>query len=377
MSNRKALTSASRPLSDVISVSCEEAHGPGLEWVIKVEMRRLKRGYSVWFYEDNATTDRPRWRKVASNAHPLTWRAAYSTIAGNENFRVFGEFWRETEILGVSGLEADAMRLAFIVDEESPYNYRRLGDFLLGFSDEELRALVPGAGLDPHAKPYADTDDECPSAFQKMDYFAESASSTGLVGHCLAEIRSALGAGSEATLDDLIRMIGEKAKVIKSAAREKHISNFIRATKGQTVSNSRYQEWHELSQESLPETIAQQIDLIECWLLENEGGDSSDWAILMWLFRGAEERLAELHVRRPELAVRLANEVMRRGKKAAYYFEGPNRLPEFRDVRGKYAYRAPVEWALSFQTAADTLGIQFEESYRIDQLPYLHPPKKN
>jgi hypothetical protein len=195
-------------------------------------------------------------------------------------------------------------------------------------------------------------------------------------------------------------MLSDKADEIKHAIEQQHISEFINKKKEQDVPNgivdhdyqsigySRLREWEVLSQGPLPDDLDKHIDLITCWLSEAEkprGGysvkgihEGSEWPILMWLLdiKGIRHPmiLAELLRQRPEEARLLANEVMRRGKKEAYYFEGPNRFSGWaQNVIGKHIHRAHVEFALRFQTAADSLGIAIDKQYRIGEVPYLSP----
>ena len=96
----------------------------------------------------------------------------------------------------------------------------------------------------------------------------------------------------------------------------------------------------------------------------------------MWLLGSSESEalnvLSHLNALRPDLASRLATEVMQRGKRKAYYFEGPNRFSGWAEnVIGKHIHRAHVEFALRFQATADQLGIPIDDSHRIGDLPYL------
>lgn len=386
---------------EMIRISCEGAPGPGLAWTITIEFRPTNRGYSVWVYEDNVMTDRPKWIRVASCAWPLTWRAAYDSLVANENLRVFGDFWFETWIDGLPVWAASVLRLVFIVDNEGPYDYKCLADLLIGFTDEEIQSVVSASGLNPFEKPLSE-DEENQSHFQKLASIAGSAITAGLIGRSLQEIRSELDASSDATLDDLDLILWRRATDIKHSLEQQRIAEFIESAKEphpivlpdndnhQEAVRSHLCEWESISRGPLPKAIDIRIDLISRWLSETERPQSghvvqsrfgtSEWRILMWLLssneRGLLLILAELLNRRPEEAKFLANQVMRSGTSEAYYFEGPNRLIGWaQNVIGRHVHAAHVDFALKFQSVCDTLKIPTDDKYRIGELPYL-PPRK-
>jgi len=222
----------------------------------------------------------------------------------------------------------------------------------------------------------------------------------GLSGRSLQEIRSELGVDSKATLDDMEALLADRAADIKHMSEQNRLAEFVDSSKekkvieqpAETVGNddaySRRREWEKISQGSLPDDFEKHIELISRWISEPEkprsdnrvGGSTvsgSEWPILKWLLGLGTNRmsniLAELVKQRPGLAISLAEEVMRRGKRSAYYFEGPNRFSGWaQNVIGRHIHRAHVEFAVGFQTEAESLGIAFDEQYRISELPYLN-----
>lgn len=381
----------------VIRISCDGAPGPGLSWRIVIECRSLQRGFSVWVYEDNVMTDRPKWRRVEAWTGPLTWRSAYRALAGNPELRVFGDFWFDTVIEGVSEWAADILRLVFIVDEESPHDYRCLGDLLLGFTDNEITSIVPSSGLNPFQQREA-INDEDETEFENLANLARGASNAGLIGRSLQEIRFELNVGPDSTLDDMNSVIAERVVEIKHSFEQRRIAEFIanvRSRLGMSTEEftphraaigSRLADWEELSQGPRPDELSKHIELISCWLAEPEkprGGysvigirDGSEWPVLMWILDAKGDLLpsilSELQRERPQEASVLSDEIMRRGKSQTHHFESPSRSSGYpASVIGCNIHAAHVRFALRFQAACDSLKIPIDDEYRIGDLPYL------
>ena len=114
---------------------------------MEAHFRPLKRGFSVWLYEDNSNVAVPRWRKIGGSTHALSWRTAFKYLVADPHIRVFGDLWFETRLNGLPKRTSDILRLAIIVDDESAFDYLCIGNLLLGFTDDEIRAVVPSAGL--------------------------------------------------------------------------------------------------------------------------------------------------------------------------------------------------------------------------------------
>lgn len=388
-------------MTDTIKIRCEGSPAPGASWIIEAEFRPLRRGFSVWLYEDNILVDVPRWRKVGGSAKPLTWRTAYEYLVSDDNIRVFGDFWFEADINGLPSWSADILKLIFIVNEESSFDYASIGNLLLGFTDDEIQSIVPPDGLNPF-EPEDDTDDDNPTLFRTLSDLACDALTSGLIGLSLGTIQFKTHVEPNTSLVDLATAFQRQADTIKAQLEQDRLSNFIKenskasapftAPENGTHQNNTYaqqREWEAISSGRLPNTMSAHIELIACWLDAPEkprgGGhqavsgmreSGSEWPILMWLLGSSETQvfnvLSHLVSLHPELANRLAREVMQRGKREAYYFEGPNRLSGWAaNVIGKYLHRAHVECALRFQSAADQLGIPIDENHRIGDMPYL------
>jgi len=387
-------------MTEAIKVRCEGSPAPGASWIIEAEFRPLRRGFSVWLYEYNIMVDVPRWRKVGGATKPLSWRTAYEYLASDNNIRVFGDFWFAADIDGLPRWSADILKLVFIVDEESPFDYTCIGNLLLGFTDDEIQSIVPPEGLNPF-EPGGDTDDDNPTLFRTLSDLACDALTADLVGSSLSTIRFKAHVKAHTSLVDLAAVLHKQAGIIMVEQEQARLSRFIDETSSTDPHNPRsadapqpvdafahLRKWEEISKGALPSTIEAHIDLIACWLDEPQkptgGGhqtlrgvsESSEWPILMWLLGSSESEvlnvLSQLNARRSDLVSRLATEVMQRGKRKAYYFEGPNRIHGWAEnVIGKYIHRAHVEFALRFQAAADQLGIPIDDSLRIGDLPYL------
>lgn len=387
-------------MTDAIKIRCEGSPAPGASWIIEAEFRPLRRGFSVWLYEYNIMVDVPRWRKVGGSTKPLSWRTAYEYLASDDNIRVFGDFWFEASIDGLPRWSADILKLVFIVDEESPFDYTCIGNLLLGFTDDEIQSIVPPDGFNPF-EPEDDTNDDNPTLFRTLSDLACDALTADLVGSSLDTIKIKAHVQPHTSLVDLAAVLHEQAGIIKLEQEQERLSSFIDATSSTEPQNPKNEDapqpvdayahlrkWEEISKGALPNTIEAHIDLIACWLdepLKPTGGgrqtlrgvnESSEWPILMWLLGSSESEtlnvLSHLNALRPDLASRLATEVMQRGKRKAYYFEGPNRFSGWAEnVIGKHIHRAHVEFALRFQAAADQLGIPIDDSHRIGDLPYL------
>jgi hypothetical protein len=367
----------------MISIYCEGSAGPGASWLIKVEFRPLSRGFSVWVYEDNLNVDRPKWRKAGLSPKPLNWQAAGAYLIKKKSLRVFGDFWGAVEIRGIPKWASTVICCLFIEDEDAAYGYRAIGEFLTGLGDKEVRLLLEEIGPIP-----ADANrDEDPEALMALEDVATSVRGLGLSGKTFLQIKASLGVDSEATLEELAFAAGKKyahRRVEKFLSKKKKAQASSAGAEGNQGSNS--ESWVELSSGDLPEDISLRVALVECWLSESTkpvGGRSaggihlsgSDWPVLKWIL-GNEVRMHSLLKRfaaeRPVQAAMLVEEVMKRGKQDAHYFEEPNAFGGWvANSMGRPIKRSSVQTALAVQAIADSFKIPIDEKHRIGELPYL------
>lgn len=363
----------------LVRISCEASPGPGLAWLIIVEFRALSRGFSVWSYANNIMTDRPKWIRVGSYKDDLNWRAAYRALLKHEDLRVFGDFWADVSVDGVPDWAANVMRLAFVVDDEGAYDYRAMGDLLVGFTDAEIQSVCSCCN------------------HEVLNTIASGATLSGMIGQTLAQIRKVLDLDPAASFAELAEVLEERAGQILYSREQERILSFIqrfppRNSRGTEAGDRiRFREWEVLANGSRPDSLEHRLQLLSCWLSEktkptadNVSGSirsTSEWPVLSWLLGGDDEHLATLLVefyrREPDGATAFAKEVMQLGKREAYYFEGPNRFHGWaQNVIGKHIHRRNTEFALRFQLASDNAGIPIDASIRIGDLPYLNPAKE-
>lgn len=366
---------------------------PGASWLIKVEFRPLSRGFSVWVYEDNLMVDQPRWHKAGGDSRPLNWHTAGAYLAKDETLRVFGDFWGSVEIDGIPRWAADVLGCLFIEDEDAAYDYRAIGELLIGLNDKEAKPLLGKIG-----PILVDTEkDDAPAELLALADLSKFTRSLGLNGQSLLQIKFGLGLDNDATLEEVAvaseQMYAHRhvAKLLSETPHEQaHVSAPIADSKegsaAHSVDDVGREYWKELSRDALPEDISQRILLVDRWLSEPKkpvgGGPSSGiqqstsaWPILKWML-GKEEHIRSLlgrfAVERPVHAANLVREVMKRGKSEAYYFEGPNRFSGWAmNVMGRPIMRSNVQFALTVQSIADHFKIPIDEKHRIGELPFL------
>lgn len=378
-----------------IKIRCDGSAAPGASWRIEVEFRPLKRGFSVWLY-DEGEVDNLGWQKIGGTSKPLSWRTAYAYLQNDDNLRVFGDLWYRVEIDGIPSRFSDILKLRFIIDEDNESDYGCIGDLLIGFTDDELSKLLPPDGLNPYELLSNRADDD-PPLFQLLSELASNAHHAGLIGASLHTIMTTAKVQAGASLRELSMTLHEQGHALYLA--QKHSDVAISETFATESENTHCdnepncfdvykfrRKWTEISNEKLPTLMSQHVDLISDWLEETRkplgGGrrkgtsDGSVWPVLMWLLgsskSGVFEVLSRLNALRPDLALRIVSEVMARGKSEAYFFEGPNRLIGWaQNMIGKFIYRDHVEFSLWVQSAADQLDIRVDKNHRISALPYL------
>ena len=378
----------------MISISCESSPAPGVDCLIKVEFRPLLRGFSVWVFEDYLMVGCPKWRKTGGDSKPLDWRTAGTYLVKDDSLRVIASLWESVEIGGMVGWAADVIRCLIIEHEDAAFDYRAIGELLIGFNDNEIKSLLEEIGPIPAYSGEIASQ----TSLLALQRLSKSTRGLGLNGHSLFQIRTEIGLDGDATIED-IALASEQMDARRRVAKllsvtphrnEQGSAPVAESKEGFGIHSSekaRHDLWVELSAGAPPEDISQRVALAECWLSEPKnqvgsatsvgiGQPDSEWPILKWLL-GKEERirslLERLSVERPVKATNLVEQIMKLGKAEAYYFEGPNRLSGWvMNVVGRPIKRSNVQFALLVQSIANQLKIPIDEKYRIGELPHLN-----
>lgn len=206
-------------IRETLRIECAADLMPGISWLISVEFRPLRRGFSVWLYENNANEKHPRWRKIGGEGRGLTMCGAYAFLRSREDVRVFGgELWRDTKVEGVTEWEGDILRCALVLNEEDkfPRDCFRVGDLLCGFTEKEIQSVLRGQPLDP----YAAEEGETPSLFSALDTIAKCVRTLDVGCSTFAEIRALVTAGEGATIEEVAALLVERTEEKKAVKRD-------------------------------------------------------------------------------------------------------------------------------------------------------------
>jgi hypothetical protein len=385
--------------NELIKISCEGTSAPGCGWVIQVEFRPLKKGFSVWLYQDNNDVDKPSWKKVGSLGKKLSWRTAYEYLSGDEDIRVYGDLWATVYVEGLPKYTGDILKFVFIDDVDNSFGFKRIGELLLGFSDTEIRDLCSQNIYDFQEPINIEEEKEANSDFQHLYHLSCLAHRAKLIGLDFKTIKMLANVEKNCSIESLVNALRNSVDHIRKN-REK---NLIAKTKCDPVQpeslilavethsqasgiSCPIRNWIDISKEQISKSPTERIELISAWLHESikpTGGgvqignrENSEWPIIKWLLGSTVDSIFDvlfhLNKAEPKLAISLASEVMSRGKKEAYYFEGPNRFQGWaQNVIGRHLHREHVTFAIQFQEAANRLQIPIAESQRIGNLPYL------
>jgi hypothetical protein len=332
-----------------ISIHCEGSPGPGLDWTRAIEFRPLSRGFSVWVFEESSIVDRPRWRKRGSVGTPLHWRAAAAYLVADDDLRVFGDLWSSVSITGVPSWVADVLR-CIVVEGDDPFDYRAIGELLLGFSDDEIVETLSAIGSIP-----ARARAEAPEALAIVETRAKTAREQKLSAHTSAASTTPAAHDGATFVPDVVV---ERLAMLRNKTDD-----------AQRI-------WAALIKTPLPEAPLLHAALVERWLgapakprIDCKVGEiNSEWPVLTWLLgRGEQTRalLETLAREHSEQATDFVEAVMKRGKAEAERIgdrEGgpwPGVLCGIRKGR--------VRLALHVQTEADALGIPIDDAYRIEE----------
>jgi hypothetical protein len=277
----KGKFSANEPLPNDVLITCMGMAMP--TWTFHVRVRRLAKGFSVWSLDEQALTDPDRYRSVHRSFRRLTVRNVFQTIAQLRNLKIGNEFWTSVEIVGVTGIGNDLIRLAVIEDWDCPGYYSRIGAFLLALSSEDLDELIPeNRLLPPHETDPQIALDGAP--IEQINQFIDLAEHLGLAANHYRLFRKTLfGKGYRSRFQMLNKLHQMKYDrfIATAALAQSAGSNEISSTVALTAA----EYWHDFMQRPFSGNLLQRIGLMSTWLeaLNGRWYGIDHWKVARWL----------------------------------------------------------------------------------------------
>ena len=329
---------------DQIKISCDLSGGPGASWTVELEFIRIPSGFAVWGTEGDPAGQLGKKTKLSDVSHPLNWREVCRFLMAHKHLCVNGDSTTIIYISGVRGYEADIISSAFNIDEDSTLDRHLIVRLLIGFSDEELKALVQkwGTPVNPNLIEAEDLDKRDPYEF--IESLANYAEGRGFLGNTLSSIAQSVQVDlSEVTNIEKIsrRLIEQKQnglfEQLVAYAKSKEISeNNIRKIICTDQFSLLYQQ---LITTGTPQD-SHILGLLEMLVILNSeprltaNNQTGFWAALVWLAgtpTGVEHAFAECAKKSMDKATEMATFILSLGKECASIFE-----PDHRWTGGPY-----------------------------------------
>ncbi len=329
---------------DQIKISCDLSGGPGASWTVELEFVPTPSGFVAWGIEGDPTDQLAKKTKISEVIHPLNWRTVCRFLMAHQHLCVNGDSTTTIHISGVREYEADIISTAFNLDEDSALNRHLIVRLLLGFSDEELEALVEmwGTPVNPKFIEAEDLDERDP--YELIESLATYTESRGLLGQPLASIAHSVQIDSSEVIniEKILRRLIEQRQnrlfeQLAAYAESKEISD----------KNSRKiictDQFSLLFQELIATGTPQDdhiLKLLETLvILKGEprltaNNQTGFWAALVWLSStpaGLEHALTKCAERSIDRATEIASFILSLGKDIAPLFD-----PDHRWTGGPY-----------------------------------------
>ena len=239
--------------------------------------------------------------KEALSGRRSTGAPAAAYLVADDDLRVFGDLWSSVSITGVPSWVADVLR-CIIVEGDDPFDYRAIGELLLGLSDDEIVETLSAIGSIP-----ARARAEAPEALAIVETRAKIAREQKLSADTSAV------STTPATHDG--------ATFVPDVVVERLATLRDKTDDAQRI-------WAELIQTPLPEEPALHAAVVERWLAASPkpridckvGEVNSEWPVLTWLLGSGEQTRALLETlarEHSEQATDFVEAVMKRGDTTA------------------------------------------------------------